>query len=317
MENVATLFKNLQNNHDFTDVTLVSNEGHKVDSHKIILTAFSPVFCNMLQTQQNVHPMIFLRGVNQEQLTSVLDFMYTGEAKINKSNLDEFLQLAKELQLKGLANNSVQPNPFFTPENKRATPETNKTSPDQNEMASESFSPLFEIENEITSPDWSNSLNKIISLQLIEENEPLKVKDKTISQNNVRGSYNKTLSDSLRCETQEEITAAIKSNIEYLEKDNIWRCKICGKTQIIRNKLEQHMETHVTGFSYPCNSCGKTFKSRPSYYNHKSKQHKLDDQDQICNICPFSSEDKINMKRHRKDHSEIKTMNADTNKTKY
>ena len=92
-ENVVTLFKSFQNNQDFTDVTLATNDGHQVDAHKIILTALSPVFRNMLQNNQRFQPLIFLRGVNQEQLAAILDFMYKGEAKIDKSNLDEFLKL--------------------------------------------------------------------------------------------------------------------------------------------------------------------------------------------------------------------------------
>ena len=115
-------------------------------------------------------------------------------------------------------------------------------------------------------------------------------------------------------ETQEQLTEVIQSNIEYKEGDgSIWSCKICGKTQSLKNKLEQHMETHVTGISYPCNMCGKTFKSRPSYYYHKSKLHKPDEQDHkkvTCDICPFSSVNDMNMKNHMKTHSQKETVDA-------
>ena len=44
-ENANELFKTLREDQDFTDVTLVSEDGDlEVDSHKLILTGASPVF---------------------------------------------------------------------------------------------------------------------------------------------------------------------------------------------------------------------------------------------------------------------------------
>ena len=296
-ENVATLFKSFQNSKDFTDVTLATNDGHQVGAHKIILTALSPVFRNMLQDNQHVQPIIFLRGVNQEQLSAILDFMYQGEAKIDKSNLDEFIKLAEELKLKGLAKEKIFPNPFFIPDNECLTPEKDMWSMNKKDKINKSY-----------------SINEINTLKSNEAIVPWHVKDKTESTTKYRGNYNKALSDSMSSETQEQLTEVIQSNIEYKEGENsIWSCKICGKTRSLKNKLEQHMETHVTGISYPCNMCGKIFKSRPSYYNHKSKLHKPDQHDQkkvTCDICPFSSVNDMNIKKHMKTHSQNNTVEA-------
>ena len=45
-----------------------------------------------------------MRGVKEEELVSIIDFMYSGKAMIPKEDLDKFLALGKELDIKGLAS---------------------------------------------------------------------------------------------------------------------------------------------------------------------------------------------------------------------
>jgi len=46
--------------------------------------------------------LIYFRGVKSEDLAAVVDFLYCGEANVSQENLDSFLALAEEFQLKGL-----------------------------------------------------------------------------------------------------------------------------------------------------------------------------------------------------------------------
>ena len=48
------------------------------------------------------HPLIYMRGVKSENLLAVVDFLYRGEANVYPENLDSFLAIAEEFQLKGL-----------------------------------------------------------------------------------------------------------------------------------------------------------------------------------------------------------------------
>ena len=50
--------------------------------------------------------MIYLRGVRTGDLESVLDFMYQGEVNVAQDNLNSFLAVAEDLQIKGLTQNS-------------------------------------------------------------------------------------------------------------------------------------------------------------------------------------------------------------------
>ena len=101
-ENTTTALKNLRDDQQFTDVTLVSEDGEPMEAHKIILSATSPFFKNILKFSKHTHQLVYLRGFKEKELHSLLDFMYHGVAYIYQDDLDLFLAKAEELHLKGL-----------------------------------------------------------------------------------------------------------------------------------------------------------------------------------------------------------------------
>ena len=100
-ENTANTFGSLRENADFADVTLVSKDGQKMEAHKLILASSSPVFQNILKGNQHAHPMILMRAVKSGDLQAILDFLYFGETSVCQDNLESFLGVAEELQLRG------------------------------------------------------------------------------------------------------------------------------------------------------------------------------------------------------------------------
>jgi len=104
--NVSGAFRDLRQEADFFDVTLGCPDGKSLQAHKVILSACSSTFKQMLRdlarSSQNPHPYIFLRGVGFADLQAVLDFMYHGEVNVAQEDLNSFLAVAEELQIKGL-----------------------------------------------------------------------------------------------------------------------------------------------------------------------------------------------------------------------
>ena len=101
-DDLHTAMTNLRKDTDFTDVTLVCEDGQQVEAHKAILAASSPFFQTLFGRNRHPHPLVFMRGVNFDNLVAIVDFLYCGETNIRKENLNSFLSLADELQLKGL-----------------------------------------------------------------------------------------------------------------------------------------------------------------------------------------------------------------------
>ena len=115
-ENVKQSFTELKSNGDFFDVTL-SCEDKEIKAHKLILSACSPFFRRLLLKrslqQANMHPIIYLWGMRADQLEAVVAFIYQGEVDVLEEQLDSFMLVAKDLQLKGLtALYDKEPNLF-------------------------------------------------------------------------------------------------------------------------------------------------------------------------------------------------------------
>ena len=101
-DNASSAFRDLKDDEEFTDVTLACEDGQQVEAHKVVLISFSPFFLNLLQRNKHPHPLVFMKGLKYENLLSMVDFLYRGEANVYQENLDTFLAMADELQLKGL-----------------------------------------------------------------------------------------------------------------------------------------------------------------------------------------------------------------------
>ena len=101
-ENIKSVFGNLREDNDFADVTLACEDGQQVEAHKVILAASSPFFQKLLGRNKHTHPLIYMRGIRSDDLLAIVDFLYRGEANVFQENLDSFLAVAEELQLKGL-----------------------------------------------------------------------------------------------------------------------------------------------------------------------------------------------------------------------
>ena len=99
---VTTAFGDFRNDEDFTDVTLVCEDGKQIEAHKVVLASTSPFFLDLLKKNKHPHPLVYMRGLKAEDLVAMVDFLYFGEANVNQERLDAFLGLAEELKLRGL-----------------------------------------------------------------------------------------------------------------------------------------------------------------------------------------------------------------------
>ena len=125
-ENAITAFGTLREDREFADVTLVSEDGQHFEAHKVILASSSLLFQNMLHKNKHPHPLIYMRRLKSEDLLTMIDFVYFGEANVYQENLDSFLAVAEELQLKGLMGSGAEgeAEENLHPETKKKTPKT-------------------------------------------------------------------------------------------------------------------------------------------------------------------------------------------------
>ena len=100
-ENLVTAFQNLKKNSLYCNVTLFC-DGHKLKAHRPVLAASSRVFCEMFLAHPCSQPLLILEGVSFKDMSTLVDFMYTGEVNLSETEIDSFLEVAGDLQVKGL-----------------------------------------------------------------------------------------------------------------------------------------------------------------------------------------------------------------------
>ena len=256
-ENLTSAFRDLRDEKEFTDVTLACEDGQQVEAHKVVLISSSPFFKNLLQRNKHPHPLIYMRGVKSEVLVAMVDFLYHGEANVFQENLDSFLAIAEELQLKGLHGSQTE------------------TVPDEN------------ISQTVPPKPEARTYNGTV-LEETADGAGFKAHSKKIKS---RGNFNKEanpetavaqLNSSTAFTDTAELDEKVKSMMLVSEnpapgsqrQGKARICEVCGKEggyQAIINHIEAN---HISGISLPCNICGTIVASRNALAQHKIRLHK-------------------------------------------
>ena len=80
-DHLQLMLQDLYEEEKHSDVTLVCDDQTQFKAHKIVLSACSPVFKTIIDNNPSQHPLIYLRGIQSQEMESILQFMYLGETK--------------------------------------------------------------------------------------------------------------------------------------------------------------------------------------------------------------------------------------------
>merc|ERR1712098_580155 len=212
--NVTTTCGQFRNRNHFQDVTLVSDDYVQISAHRIVLSACSGYFNNVLSQNTHSHPLLCLNGIYSSELNNVLDFIYSGELQIHQAELDRFLQIAQRLQLQG----------HLSSEEDDQKEKTQVLCNLESENYSESDLPIQKKGNKIYSMNSED-------FQSIEE------LDSYINQQILR---NKDGPACKLCNKKARIISHIKEHVEIHIKGLSFNCDFCGNTLKSRKSLRLH-----------------------------------------------------------------------------
>ncbi|XP_046678661.1 broad-complex core protein isoforms 1/2/3/4/5-like isoform X4 [Homalodisca vitripennis] len=102
---ITSAFENLRDDEDFVDVTLAC-DGKSLKAHRVVLSACSPYFRELLKSTPCKHPVIVLQDVIFEDLHALVEFIYHGEVNVHQKALPSFLKTAEVLRVSGLTQQS-------------------------------------------------------------------------------------------------------------------------------------------------------------------------------------------------------------------
>ncbi|CAG0892397.1 unnamed protein product [Darwinula stevensoni] len=94
-------FENLRHREMFVDVTLSCN-GQFLKAHKLVLCAGSGYFERVLNKDGSGTPTVHFYGIEMHLLKLLVEFMYCGEVEVPAVDLEKFIEVAENLEVKGL-----------------------------------------------------------------------------------------------------------------------------------------------------------------------------------------------------------------------
>jgi len=302
--NISCAFRELREDKDFFDVTLACEE-EQVLAHKVILSACSPFFRAVLRKNPHSHPLLYLKGVKYKDMQAVLNFMYHGEVNVSQEDLNSFLAVAEELQVKGLTQGqSGKGGGSRETSSKSAPPPSSGPRPSSPSLPAKKArpvpAPLAAEDDEILEVAVPTVKTEPVHLNQQHGGEPeqqqyqaagaLQQLDQQVEYDESGyedyggydggTGYETNMMDASATDKGHHAPRMVFD--QHIEKSKLqdgrlcYKCNICGKENSQLGHARNHIESvHFPGhFSYNCDQCEKTFKTKNALCTHVAKAHK-------------------------------------------
>ena len=102
-DHLRDMLHEMMKSDELTDLTLVCDDKKLFRAHKVVLSACSPVFKTIIKDLPSHNPTIYLRGIQHQEMESILEFMYLGVANFYQERMNEFLNVGMNLEVKELS----------------------------------------------------------------------------------------------------------------------------------------------------------------------------------------------------------------------
>ena len=260
-DHLRTMLHDMMKSNELTDVTLVCDDKIQFKAHKIVLSACSPVFKTILNNLQQSSAVIYLRGIKCQEMESILEFMYLGSTTFCQDSIEEFLDVAKNLEIKEISQ-TVE----FNEEDHESKPTTFATD-DKYECKNENY-----IEPE------SNT----------KQNTPTDKKIKSEGKNQKFGCD--------MCDSQFTSRLGLKYHFQSKHQSKIFPCNLCDNQYTQQRILKRHILSKHQGLKYDCDHCENQFNDRSNLIRHIQMKH--DSFTFHCEICDYQTPQKSYLTRH-------------------
>ena len=286
---VSQSFGSIRDEEYLSDVTLVADDNSQVSAHRLVLSASSEYFRTIFKSNQTLPRLVLcLEMVDGETLTHILDYLYTGEVRMEEEKLEAFLKLAKRFKLEGLSEEGAS------------------------KTIRENVGDFCEVSLGI-----NDSLATPQSDENIEEDEE-EEEEETQESKNIAVKQESRLEKprNMKGEDEKELDNMINQFLERRPEDQKYVCKLCGKTSKLSRNLKNHIETHMEGLEFQCKVCEKKTKTRAMLAMHVSKYHKnnrIKKEDGATTMPNFNEEEilkQINEQEILKQISNLKPVNS-------
>merc|ERR1712126_777601 len=260
-DHLREMLHNMRKSESLTDVTLVCDDQTQFKAHRIVLSACSSVFKSIIDSLPLNSSVIYLRGIQHQEMESILEFMYLGVATFYQERMNEFLNVAKNLEIKEISKDVE-----FINDKEFYEDVIEQTHHQNNEQLE------------------ANGANDQISNQYINTN--LKTNTNTANTKSiVQSTYGKFPCD--QCNKEFARKQKLKCHIQSKHDGVKYPCNQCDYQATQQSNLTIHIKSRHEGVRYPCNQCDFQATHQSNLTIHIKSKH--EGVRYPCNQCEYQA----------------------------
>ena len=263
LDHLKSIMKEFMIDEEFSDVTIVTEDKKQIKANINILSASSPIFKDILKKEKNSNTILYLRGIQYSEMETIIQFIYLGEATLSIERIEEFLALAKSLEIKELVE------------------------------ALE----IKELESNNELDDEPSSFNPDPVIKLEEEN--VKFDDLTKpAQHQRRGvSGSKSKHECNQCQRTFSGSGALSNHKKSVHQGVEYACDHCDFICKGHGSLARHIQSIHEGVKYACDQCNYEATSQSNLTLHIQSKHE-GIKKYACNQCDFKASQREKLSKH-------------------
>ena len=289
---LGAMLQELRRTEELSDVTLFCDDKTQFRVHKVILATSSPVLKTIVNELPSTNSVIYLRGIKNEEMEAILDYIYLGAVTVEQNKIDGFLQFARSLEL------NVGEQQFSTSTSEDDEKDDVERSPGDNWEVSQDLE-ITDVSGNVEFPvDNTNNDEDDDEIVLDEMEEGMQPVDEF----NYETDESVTpVEDSKQCPATEcnKVFATTQTMIAHYQKrhkDNNIYCNQCNYKTSTKQNLRLHIQSKHEGITYDCNQCDYKASQPANLRLHMQAKHEGITYD--CNQCDYKASQRHWLKNH-------------------
>ena len=260
-DHLRKMLHEMMKSNDLTDVTLVCDDKIQFKAHKIVLSACSSVFKSIINDLSHNTSVIYLRGIQHQEMESILEFMYLGVATFYQERMNEFLNVAKNLEIKEIGKDVE-----FDDEN----------------VSNEEAEIPYNETNLEAKPQTETNTDSVKSMHSI---------NSTQSQKTSEGNFNCD-----QCEIKFTQKRSLIRHIQSKHEGAKYACNQCDQQFARQSDLRRHTQSVHEGVKYACYQCDQQYTQQGDLKKHIQSVH--EGMKYACNQCDYQTLRKDHLNTH-------------------